>query len=45
MKNNQKYILLFLVLMLGLYLISETVVSQSVIEAKPTGNEYFPTNI
>ena len=31
--------------MLGLYLISETVVSQSVIEAKPTGNEYFPTNI
>lgn len=31
--------------MFGFYLISQTVDSQSIIEAKPSGNEYFPTNI
>lgn len=45
MNDMKKYILLLIVLMFGLFLISETVVSQSVIEAKPSGNEYFPTNI
>jgi hypothetical protein len=45
MKKNYKYILVSLVLMLTLFLISETVISQPVIEAGPSSNEYFPTNI
>lgn len=31
--------------MFGVFLISETNTSPSLIEAKPSSNEYFPTNI
>ncbi|MDA0900372.1 MAG: hypothetical protein O3B35_05015 [Proteobacteria bacterium] len=45
MKKNYKYFLVFLLLILTLFLFSETVISQPVIEARPSSNEYFPTNI
>tara|TARA_B100001093_G_scaffold170558_1_gene163468 strand:+ start:83 stop:220 length:138 start_codon:yes stop_codon:yes gene_type:complete len=45
MKNSYKYILILLVLIMAVFLIPEKVISQSIIEAKPSSNEYFPTNI
>ena len=45
MKSNFKYNFILIILTLAVFLISEKVISQSVIEAKPSSNEYFPTNI
>jgi len=45
MKNSYKYILILLVLSIAVFLMPKKVISQSIIEAKPSSNEYFPTNI
>ena len=45
MNNNYKYILILLVLIMVVFLIPEKVISQLIIEANPSSNEYFPTNI
>ena len=45
MKNNYKYILMLILLIFTAFLISESIISPALIQAKPSSNEYFPINI